>query len=502
MDPPKVLIIGAGLGGLALAARLAKQGYSVDVYEKNSRIGGRAAWKKKKGYTIDLGPTFLLMPGEFEELFTYCGEKFSDHIQLEPLDPLYRLHYADGTHLDMHSSLPSMRESFVAHDPLHGEEHFRSFLDFLSHEGKKFPIVYERFIARPARSIASLLFSPDIIELFRLDGFHSMWENAGAFFSEEKLRLAMSFQSMYIGESPHTAPGTYSIIPFVEFTQGVWYPRQGIRGLVEAIGELARKKGAKIHLRRPVKEIIIEGGNAIGLRLENGEEVRGDIIVSNLDLPGAYHGLIPESQRKKYTKKKLDSLKYGCSAFMIYLGVKKEYATLRHHNVFFSTDPRTNFKEIFSTRTVPGDPSIYVNVSTRTNPTLAPKGKHLLYVLVPVPYSAQRNGEKVDWAMYKEEFVRKIVDTLASRGLTQLKENAEILEVFTPDDWESLAGMHQGSTFGLSPTFLQSSVFRPNQKSEEFDRLYFVGASTHPGSGMPLVLVSARTCEKRIEDDR
>jgi phytoene desaturase len=498
----KVLIIGAGIGGLALAARLATKGCVVDVYEKNPFTGGRVAEKKVKGYTIDLGPTFLLMPREFEELFAYCGEKFSDHIQIEPLDPIYRLHYADQSFLDMHAALPRMRESFHRYDPSSTEENFQSFLDFLSYEQGKFSIVYDRFITKPAKSLFELVLSRDFPQLFRLDGFHSMWENAGTFFTDEKLKLAVSFQSMYIGESPFVAPGTYSIIPYVEFTQGVWYPKQGIRGLVDAIEKLAKKKGAKIHLKKKVKEILIENGRAIGIRLENGDEIRADIVVSNLDLPAAYHSLIPEGMRKKYTEKKLDSLQYGCSAFMMYAGVKKGYAKLHHHNVFFSRDHKRNFEEIFRTREIPMDPSLYINVSTKTNPKLAPKGRHLLYILVPVPYHAEKDGKKVDWNTYKNEYSRKILDTLESRGLVDLKKNVEMLEIFTPDDWETLAGMHLGSTFGLSPTFFQSSVFRPNQKSEEFQNLYFVGASTHPGSGMPLVLISARTCEERIENNR
>lgn len=501
MENKKVVIVGAGIGGLALAARLAHTGYTVDVYEKNPMSGGRVAQKKVKGYTIDLGPTFLLMPREFEELFTYCGETFSNYIQMEPLSPIYRLHFGDRTILDMYSSIPEMQTSFRAYDPSNVERNFQSFLDFLSYEQEKYTLVYERFITQPANSLTNLIFSRDLPKLFTLDGFHSMWDNMELFFRDDKLKLALSFQSMYVGESPFVAPGTYSIIPFVELTQGVWYPKQGIRGLMDAIEKLAKKKGVRIHYKKPVNEIIIENGVAKGIRLENGVEIHADLVVSNLDLPASYHKLIPETTRTRYSDKKLHTLKYGCSAFMLYLGVKKDYLQLQHHNVFFANDYEKNFEEIFSNKTVPQEPSIYVNVPTKTNAKLAPKGKQLLYVLVPVPYAAEKNGAKVEWAAYKHEYSRTILDTLEKYGLTELKKNVEMMELFTPEDWEKLAGMHLGSTFGLSPIFFQSSVFRPKQKSEDFKNLFFVGASTHPGSGMPLVLISARTCEKLIENN-
>lgn len=501
-EEQRAIIIGAGIGGLALACRLAKNGYLVDVYEKNASAGGRVAQANVKGYTIDLGPTFLLMPGEFEELFTYCGMNIHDFVEYEPLSPLYRLHYWDGTHLDIHSSLPEMKKEWERYDFVHAEKNFQGMLDFLTHEQEKYPTIYNRFITRPAGSLMSLIFSLDFPKLFQLDGFHSMWENADEFFDDSKLNLAFSFQSMYVGESPFVAPATYSIIPFVELTQGVWYPKHGMKGLIHAIEKLSKKMGVRIHYGKPIQEIIVENSKATGIRMKNGKEEHAPIVISNLDLPATYSKLIPKIHRKKYSDEKLGKLKYGCSAFMIYLGIDKDYKQLHHHNVFFSEEYAQNFKEIFDDRVIPVEPSLYVNVPTRTNPKLAPKGKQLLYILAPVPYEAKKDGELVNWEQFKEEFMHTILDTLEKRGLTNLKKHTKMVEVFTPTDWETLAGMHAGSTFGLSPIFFQSSVFRPSQKSEEIQNLYFVGASTHPGSGMPMVLISARTAEKLIQNNR
>ncbi|QQR92925.1 MAG: phytoene desaturase [Candidatus Iainarchaeum archaeon] len=498
MSQEKILIIGGGLGGLALACRLAKQGNAVEVFERHASVGGRVAQKKVKGYTIDLGPTFMLMPGEFEELFTYCGRDMRDYVPIQRLDPCYRLHFADQTHMDFYSGLPEMLHELKRF----AQQDLQGYLNFLAYQQEKYAVVYENFITQPADSLSKIALSPQIFELLNLDGFISMWDHAAKFFSDEHLRLGFSFQSMYLGESPLATPGTYSIIPFVELTQGVWYPTQGIRSIVDGIAKLAKELGVKVHVKAAVQEIIIdEQRRATGIRLENGAIVTADRIVSNLDLPATYVKLIPASKRAIYTDKKVNALKYSSSAFMLFLGVDKDYAQLEHHNVFFCKDYLHNFKQLFDTMEVPQDPSVYVNVPTRTNPKLAPKGKHLLYVLVPVPIRPQRDGKAWDWNLEKEGFADAIITQLEARGLNDLRKHIRMKEVFTPHDWEALGGMHLGSTFGLSPIFFQSSVFRPKQKSEEFKSLYFVGASTHPGSGMPMVLISARTCQQLIQRD-
>ena len=494
----KIVIIGAGLGGLALACRLAKEGDTVEIYEKNAVSGGRVAHKKVKGYSIDIGPTFVLMPQEFEELFSYCGKNFRETVPLQSLSPNYRLHFSDSTHFDMHSSLPEAVVELKRYSP----NDVQGYYDFLAYHQPKFETIYSHFISKPAQSLLKTIFSPRIIDLLNADGFISMWEHTGKFFKNENLQLAFSFQSMYLGESPHATPGTYSMVPFVELTQGVWFPTNGIRSIILEIEKMAASLGVKIHYRKPVKEILIENGKATGIALANGELVSGDVIVSNVDLPAAYTKLIPPAKRKIMTDKKINLLKYSCSAFMLYLGVDKIPDSLKHHNVFFAPDYEKNFQQLFESNEISEDPSFYVNVPTLTNPKLAPKGKHLLFVLVPVPAKPNQNGNAWNWEEKKESYANMIIQKMEARGFTNLKRRIKMKEIFTPNDWESLAGMHFGSTFGLSPIFLQSSVFRPQQKSEEFSNLYFVGASTHPGSGMPMVLISARTCQELISSEK
>ena len=325
-----------------------------------------------------------------------------------------------------------------------------------------------------------------------------MWDHMDSYFSDARMKLAFSFQSMYLGQSPLLTPATYTIVPFVELTQGVWYPKHGIYSIVTEIEKMALEMGVKINYRKKVLEIVIENTTAIGVRLENGIVVRAEKIVSDVDLPATYAKLIPSHLRKKYSDIKLKKLKYTSSAFMLYLGVDADYAQLLHHNVFFCEDFLKNFQEIFEAKTLPTSPSIYVNVPTRTNPKLAPRGKQLLYVLVPVPSNDPKNGQPIDWDVEKHAFAEKIVVQLEKNGLVDLKKHIHMKEILTPNDWEALGGMSFGATFGLSPTFFQSSVFRPSQKSEEFKNLYFVGASTHPGGGMPMVLISARTCAENF----
>ncbi len=491
---PDVLVIGAGLGGLALACRLAKNGKRVEIYEKNAFPGGRAAQKKVKGYTIDLGPTFLLMPLEFEEFFAYCGKKMENVLPISPLEPNYRLHYWDNTHFDVSSNLPSMLKEIQRVSP----QDENGFLRFLTHEQRVHDVIYPHFIAHSPRSIWDIVFSTRIFSFLRADGFHSMWEHMENFFASAKLKLAFSFQSMYLGQSPLLTPATYAIIPYVELAQGVWYPSNGIYEIVFQMEKLAKELGVKIHYNADVLEIVIENNTAVGVKLQNGEIIRAETIVSNLDLPAAYSKLIPLELRKNYSDKKLTKMEYGCSAFMLYLGIDKDYPQLLHHNVFFSEDYLKNFEELFEQKVLPENPSLYVNVPTRTNPKFAPRGKHLLTILAPVPTIESKNKQQVDWESTKKEFATNIIAQLEKKGLVDLSKHIRMMEIITPDDWEKLGGMHAGATFGLSPTFLQSSVFRPQQKSEEFKNLFFVGAGTHPGSGMPMVLISARTCEKII----
>lgn len=491
---PDVLIVGAGLGGLALACRLAKQGLRVEIVEKNAFPGGRAAQRKVKGYTIDLGPTFLLMPGEFEELFAYCGKKMNEVLPMDLLTPSYRLHFWDAQHLDVSSNLPQMLSEITRVSP----RDVPGFLRFLEHEYHVYETVYKNFIAQSPTSLLDIIFSGKAFSFLHADGFHSMWNHMDSFFINPKLKLAFSFQSMYLGQSPLLTPATYTIVPYVELAQGVWYPRKGIYSIVTEIEKLARELGVKIHYGKNVSEIVIENNTAVGIKMTNGDIVRAPKIVSDVDLPATYAKLIPVQKRKKYSDAKLKKFEYTCSAFMLYLGVDKKYAQLLHHNVFFCEDYLKNFEEIFEQKVLPTNPSIYVNVPSLTNPKLAPKGKHLLYVLVPVPSNDPKNAQHIDWDLIKNEFAEKIISQLEKNGLTDLKKHIRMKEILTPNEWEALGGLHHGTTFGLSPTFFQSSVFRPQQQSEEFKNLYFVGASTHPGGGMPMVLISARTCAEKL----
>jgi phytoene desaturase len=372
------------------------------------------------------------------------------------------------------------------------------FLRFLEHEHRVYELVYQNFISQSPTSLVDILLSGKAFAFLSADGFHSMWDQMNEFFIHPKIKLAFSFQSMYLGQSPLLTPATYSIVPYTELAQGVWYPEKGIYAIVTEIEKMAREMGVIIHYGKKVSEIIIENNSATGIKLENGEIIRAQKIVSDADLPATYAKLIHAQHRKKYSDKKLSKFEYTCSAFMLYLGVDKEYAQLQHHNVFFCENYLQNFRELFEEKKLPSDPSLYVNVPTLTNPKLAPKGKQLLYILVPVPSNDPKNAQHVDWEKEKHPFAEKIIQTLEKRGLVDLRKHIRMREILTPTDWEALSGMHHGATFGLSPTFLQSSVFRPAQQSEEFKNLYFVGASTHPGGGMPMVLISARVCAEKL----
>jgi phytoene desaturase len=486
----EIVVIGAGLGGIAAAARLARRGYRVTVLEKRAAPGGRCGRLSADGFTFDTGPTLYLMPRVFEETFSDLGESVESHLDLVPLDPTYRVHFHDGSSLDLSPDLLRMRDQLEVMEP----GSFQAYLRFLAagydcHETSLRHFVGRNFL-RPLD-----YFSPRNLPLMlKVRAFNSHYGFISRHFRDRRLRAAFSFQNMYLGLSPYEAMATYSLLQYTELAEGVWYPRGGLYRAVEALVGIAEGLGVRFVYNAPVGAIQTEGGRATGVELENGERYAADLIVANAELPYVCASLLQDERDAG----KLARKRYTSSALMFYWGIGGARSpALLHHNVFVADHCyRESFDRIFRDRTLPDQPSFYVCAPTRTEPDAAPSGADVLTVLVPVGH-LDRSAPQ-DWTALRERARAAVLGRLSQLGMTDLSSRTIFERVVGPPEFEEELNLPKGSAFGLSHNFGQVGYLRPHNRHPRYGNLYFVGASTHPGTGLPLVLLSAQLVCERI----
>jgi len=456
----KIKIVGAGVGGLALAARLAHDGFSVDVFEKLPTPGGRASLLVDGGFKFDMGPSFVLMPDFFEEVFSYCGQNLKDYLNLVALDPSYKIFYPDGEVITIHKDSEKTKEELERIEP-GAAKAFDGFIKETSriyHEVR--PLLYECFT--PAKILNPRYWSL-ITKIRALDSY---WSLARKFFKTDKLCYAFTFEAMFMGVSPFNAPAFYSIISYTDHVQKIFHPIGGMYQIPLALEKMAKKFGAQFHYNSEV-------GAADMLNSREPVAVDADYAYARADLLG----------------EKIPDYKYSCSVYLLYLGLKKKVGGLAHHNLFFSQDLNKNLKQIFNDKEVPLDPSFYIHVPTVTDPGLAPEGKDLFYVLVPVP---NLKGNKEDIAAVEDK-LRKIVFTKINRTLgIDLESLIEVEHKFYPQDFIKRYNIKYGATFGLAHNLMQSAFLRPANQHPKNKNIYFVGASTQPGGGLPVVIAGSR----------
>lgn len=489
-----VLIIGGGIGGLATAMRLQATGrYQVTILEKNPTVGGRANIREVGGYRFDTGPSLLLMTDVYRDLFQTCGEDFDALVPLIKMEPNYRVHFGDGSTLEMSSDLAKMVANLEKIEPGVTPGYYR----FLEDAGKKYRIGRKEFVEKNFAKAADFFTAPNLLLLGKLNALDKMYAHVSRFFRDDRLRQAFSMQSMYLGISPYEAPAVYTLLPYTELAEdGLYYPQGGIYQLPRAMQAVGEKLGVQIHTGRNVTQIMVKDGHAHGVCVD-GEMLPADIVVSNADLPYTYTDLLPE-RPAKYEEAKWKQQPFTSSAFMLYLGTDKQYPQLLHHNFFLSSDYKRNFEEIFHAKVPPRDPSLYVNCPSRTDPTVAPPGGDNIFVLAPIPHlTDQQRWDDAQIARFKT----KVYDKLAEWGLTDLREHTVVEEVVTPHEWRDQYNLKYGAAFGLSHGILQVGYFRPSNKAADVDNLYFVGASTVPGTGVPLVCLGAKLVAERIAQD-
>ncbi|MCL6650060.1 MAG: phytoene desaturase, partial [Chloroflexi bacterium] len=339
----KVLIIGAGIGGLALAIRLQGAGYRVTLVEQNEHVGGRANVIRDQGFVFDTGPTLLLMVDVLHELFACAGRGLTDYLDLVRLQPNYRVHFADGTFLDLTSDLPAQ----IAQLSRFTDRPAERLLGYLADAAYKYRVARERFVERSFRSLAEFATPANLVEVVKTGTLGNLYQHVSRYFDDERLKIAFTFQTMYLGISPHDAPAIYALLPYTELAEGIWYPRGGIYQLVEALVRVARELGVRIATGTRVRRVLVEGRRAVGVETVQGVPLQADLIVSNVDLPTTYRELLPPAARGRFSDRALDHLRYTSSAVLLYLGVDRRYDQLLHHNVFLAADPRRNFEEIF-----------------------------------------------------------------------------------------------------------------------------------------------------------
>lgn len=483
MSDKRVVIVGAGPGGLTAGMLLARRGYQVDVYEKQDLVGGRTSAFTLGEYTFDLGPTFLLMPFILEEVFELVGRKIEDYLDVRKIDPLYSLRFADGRTFfpgtDRGRTLEQIRELFPGNED--GYERF------FAYEEKKFEKLAP-CLQVPYARLRDFFDFRLIRALPYLDAHRSLASHLGRYFSSPELQLSFTFQAKYLGMSPWECPGTFSMISYHEHAHGVYHPIGGLNQITKSMAKILEEEGGRVHLGAPVKEVLVQDGRAVGVLLESGDRVHGRDVIINADFAHAMSRIVPPEHRKKYKDERLAGMKYSCSTFMLYLGIDKQY-NLPHHTIVFAEDYKKNIDEVASTLTIPTDPSIYVQNATATDATMAPEGKSTLYVLVPVP----NNRSGIDWEREKASFREVVLTTLEKRaGLTGIRDHIEEERIFTPRDWEDHVKIYRGATFNLAHNVGQMLIWRPHNKFEEFDHCYLVGGGTHPGSGLPTIFESGR----------
>lgn len=479
----KIIVVGAGPGGLTCAMLLTQRGYEVTVFEKEDRVGGRNAAITLGDYTFDTGPTFLMMTFILREMFRDAGKNLDDYCKVVPLDPMYKLSFPDRdiSPSSDHNIMQRQIEQFSGA----GE---RGLVNFLKRERVRYDRMFP-CLQRPYDSITSLISFTLFKAMPHLSLGKSLYDVLGDYFQDEQLRIAFTFQAKYLGMSPWECPGLFTIIPYVEHKFGIDHVEGGLSRISDAMAEIGKEKGVSIQLSTPVKKILVSGGSARGVMLDNNKEVAADAVVINADFGYAMEQLFDNGVIRKWHPRNLNKKKFSCSTFMLYLGLDKLYDE-PHHQILFANDYKANIEDIVNHNPPSADMSIYVRNASITDPTLAPPGHSALYVLVPV--SNMRSN--TDWnEKITKEYRDKTITLIQRRtSMNDLTEHIREEKIITPSQWQSDYNLFAGSTFNLGHNLTQMLNLRPHNKFEEVDNCYIVGGGTHPGSGLPTIYESAR----------
>ena len=490
MGKKKIVVIGAGPGGLTSAMILAYRGFDVTVFEKEDVVGGRNAPIKLDGYTFDTGPTFLMMNFILKDMFEEVGRNAEDYLTAKKLEPMYRLKFCDFE-ISPSGDKEHMRKQLSELFP--GNE--SGYEKFLNKERVRFEKLFP-CLQKPYSKILDYFCRPFLKAIPHFSLGRSMFGMLGDYFDRDDLKISFTFQSKYLGMSAWECPAAFTLVPFVEHEYGIYHVQGGLNAISLAMEKVLEEQGVTVRKNTAVKKVLVEDRGIKAVEFESGETYTADDFVVNADFSYAMTNLFRQEDLRKYKKERFDRLHFSCSIFLLYLGIDKVYH-IPHHNVFFARDYKTNVDDIFKNMRLSPENSFYIQNASVSDPTLAPEGKSTIYILVPVP----NNKSGIDWDAEKERFREHILNQIEARSeLSDLRQHIEVEKMITPADWERDYNVYLGATFNLGHNLSQMLYLRPRNKFEEFNNCYLVGWGTHPGSGLPTIYESARISANLISE--
>jgi phytoene desaturase len=491
MSATKVIIIGAGAGGLSAAIHLARRGYRVRVLEKNDQPGGRCVRIARDGHVFDVGPTLYVMPRLYEQEFASMGQSMQDLLELSRVDPTYHLVFDDGRRLELTSDFGRMHDQLEAIEP----GSFPAFCRYFDEGRAHYELAMDRIVRRNFHSLAEFITPANLLAFLRMGALTPHYAHMRRFFDDPRLKASFTFQDMYMGLSPFQAPATFSMLQFTELSHGVWYPRGGMGSIVDALTRLAEASDVEFSFNTPVERIVTRDSRARGVVLADGRVMHADVIVANADLPYVYRDLLPRDG----SAARFERAKFSCSTINFLWATDRRYPQVAPHTLFLSDHYRQNFDVIQREQTMGEEPSVYVHAPVGLDPAMAPPDGDTLIAIVPVAHL--RSEWDQDWADLKRRARNAVLLRLGTLGVTDVDEHLTFEICFTPEDWRDRFNLVHGSTHGLAHSLFQMGYFRPHNRHARYSNVYFAGASTHPGTGLPTAIVSGRLVAERIAED-
>lgn len=483
-----IIVIGSGFGGLAAAIRLQARGYQVELIEARDQLGGRAYVYRQDGFTFDGGPTVITAPFLIDEVFAAAGRRTEDYVKIVPVDPFYRIEFHDGRSFEYNADEAETERRVAAFSPGDADGYRR----MIQATKAIFQKGFVELSDKPFLKFGDMVrIAPDLI---KLQSYKTVTQFVQGYVKDPLLQRVFSFHPLLVGGNPYQTTSIYALIHHLERQWGVHYAMGGTGAVIEAMGRVFQELGGKLHLSCAVKRILIDNGAVTGIEAASGRRIACDAVVSNADVANTYRLMVEPRWRRRNTDRHLESMRYSMSLFVIYFGTRRQYPNLKHHTIILGPRYRELLDEIFNRKMLQGDFSMYLHRPTATDPAMAPEGCDCFYVLVPVPHQ----GSGIDWRERAKPFRDEIMGYLDERYMPGLLDSVATERLLTPLDFETTLNSYLGAAFSFEPIFRQSAWFRPHNESEDVQNLFFVGAGTHPGAGVPGVLSSAKIAERLV----